>query len=93
MKQREGMIKTGVIVVTPFLFVTSFLLLWEAFMLPQTTFSRHLFVGENSEVDPIFVPLPVKDGMVWFGQHAVKDAVVLGAWETICQRRVQKRSW
>ena len=85
MQQKESMIKAGSVVVTSFLSVTSFFLLWEAFMLPKTTFSRHLFVGKNSELDPIFIPLPVKEAMVWFGHHAVKDTVVLGAWETLIQ--------
>ena len=82
---RRWDVKAGTVIVTLALTLTSFLLVWEALMLPKTAFSRALFVEEDSELDPIFIPLPIKEGMVWLGRHAAKDTVVLGAWETLLQ--------
>ena len=78
-------VRMGILLVTLGLTVTSLCLLWQASVLPETELSRALFARNKADLYQLFVPLPVKGGMEWLGEHAGENEVILGAWETLLQ--------
>ena len=77
--------RIGLCVTSAVLTLTSALLLWQAFQFPHTALSRDLFDRSQNDIELIFVPSAVKEGMQWLGRNLNANATVFGAWETLLQ--------